>query len=74
MDAKEDETVLAWANEFHRAMADHATGGVYVNLIADDETERIPSAYGPNYDRLVDLKSHWDPTNLFTSNYNIPPN
>ncbi len=73
MDASEDESVLTWANEFHGAMAAHATGGVYVNLIADDETNRIPTAYGDNYERLVQLKQKWDPNNLFTSNYNIPP-
>jgi FAD/FMN-containing dehydrogenase len=73
MDPAEDESVLAWASEFHSAMAAHATGGVYVNLIADDETDRIPTAYGANYPRLVELKQRWDPTNLFTSNYNIPP-
>lgn len=49
MDAKEDETVLAWASEFSDAIADHATGGVYVSLIADEEADRIPSAYGANY-------------------------
>ncbi|MEE9298088.1 MAG: FAD-binding oxidoreductase [Acidimicrobiia bacterium] len=73
MDPGEDESVLAWASEFHQAMAAHATGGVYVNLIADDETDRIPAAYGSNYARLVELKQQWDPTNLFSSNYNIPP-
>jgi len=74
MDAAEDESVMAWASEFHSAMAAHATGGVYVNLVADDETARIPAAYGDNYARLVELKQQWDPTNLFSSNYNIPPN
>ena len=73
MDPHDDESVLAWATEFHSAMAEHATGGVYVNLIADDETHRIPSAYGANYTRLVELKQQWDPTNLFSNNYNIPP-
>lgn len=70
-EADEDESVLGWAGEFHDAMAADSTGGVYVNLIADDETERIPSAYGPNYERLVELKQLWDPANLFSSNYNI---
>ncbi len=70
-DAVEDDTVMVWANDFHRAMSTHATGGVYVNLIGDDELDRIPSAYGPNYDRLVRLKAKWDPANLFRSNYNI---
>jgi FAD/FMN-containing dehydrogenase len=73
MDPSEDESVMTWASEVHDAMAAHATGGVYVNLIADDEDGRVPAAYGPNYDRLVQLKKQWDPTNLFNSNYNIPP-
>lgn len=73
MDASEDESVLGWASEFQSAVGEHATGGVYVNLIADDETERIPSAYGENYARLVELKRQWDPDNLFASNYNISP-
>jgi FAD/FMN-containing dehydrogenase len=54
-------------------MAPHATGGVYVNLIADDEPDRVPAAYGDNYARLVELKRQWDPENLFQGNYNIPP-
>ena len=72
-DAIEDDSVVSWANEFHTAMALHATGGVYVNLIGDDEMDRIPAAYGPNYPRLVEIKKQWDPTNLFSSNYNIEP-
>ena len=73
MDAAMDEPVGRWASEFHAAMAEHATGGVYVNLIADDEPDRVPAAYGDNYARLVELKRTWDPDNLFRGNYNIPP-
>ena len=69
----DDEAVLTWANDFHQAVSPHATGGVYVNLIADDETDRIPAAYGPNYQRLQAVKTAWDPDNVFASNYNIPP-
>lgn len=72
-DPVEDETVIGWADEFQKAMAEFATGGVYVNLIADDEDDRVPDAYGANYSRLVELKRRWDPNNLFASNYNIPP-
>jgi hypothetical protein len=73
MDPDEDDAVISWASEFSNAMAAHANGGVYVNLIADDEPDRIPSAYGDNYTRLVEMKRRWDNSNLFTSNYNIPP-
>jgi hypothetical protein len=54
-------------------MARHASGGVYVNLIADDEPDRLPDAYGPNLQRLRELKRTWDPANLFASNHNISP-
>lgn len=73
VDPEDDDEVIGWVSEFHTAMAGHANGGVYVNLIADDEDPRIPDAYGENYTRLRELKAKWDPTNLFASNYNIPP-
>lgn len=69
----DDDGVKFWAASLHEAIAQHATGGVYVNLIADDEPARVPSAYGENYARLVQLKGEWDPENLFSNNYNIPP-
>lgn len=73
IDPSEDESVLGWASRFSEAMAPHANGGVYVNLIADDETDRVSAAYGDNFDRLTQLKHHWDPDNVFSGNYNIPP-
>lgn len=70
-DPADDAPVMRWAREFHEAMAPHATGGVYVNLLARDEAERVPAAYGANYERLTRLKAIWDPDNLFRSNHNI---
>lgn len=72
-DAADDGAVMGWTRGFHDAMAPHATGGVYVNVLSEDEANRMPAAYGENYDRLVALKAAWDPTNLFRNNYNIPP-
>ncbi len=72
-DPTEDASVMGWAADFHAAMAAHATGGVYVNLLADDERDRVPAAYGANYARLTELKRTWDPRNVFRSNHNIPP-
>ena len=47
----------------------------YVNYIADDEVGEDPAreACGPNWGRLVDLKTTYDPLNLFRGNQNIPP-
>jgi FAD/FMN-containing dehydrogenase len=72
-DAEEDAAVVGWASGFAAAMAHHANGGVYVNLIADDEVGRVPAAYGRNLPRLRELKRIWDPENLFQSNQNIEP-
>ncbi|MBW2457192.1 MAG: FAD-binding oxidoreductase [Deltaproteobacteria bacterium] len=66
----DDEACVAWAREFFAATEPHATGGVYVNFIPEDE-ERVTNAYGPNYARLQKLKSQYDPTNLFRVNQNI---
>jgi FAD/FMN-containing dehydrogenase len=54
-------------------MGPYATGGVYVNLLGTDEQERVPAAYGPNFERLAAIKARWDPGNLFHANHNIPP-
>ncbi len=55
-------------------MAPHATGGVYVNFMPDDEAQRVSrGAYGRNYERLAKLKAKYDPGNLFRLNQNIAP-
>ncbi len=62
------------ARALHRAAAPFATGGVYVNFMPDDETQRVRSgAYGPNYDRLARIKAKYDPKNLFRVNQNVAP-
>ena len=39
----------------------------------DDEAERLTAAYGPNWERLRELKSRWDPDIFFRMNQNIEP-
>ena len=73
MDSGDDESVMAWASGLHEALADHALGSVYVNLLGDDEADRVPAAFGANYDHLRAVKATWDPTNLFRNNHNVPP-
>ena len=56
-------------------MLQFSTGGVYVNFLGDEGDERIRSAYSDpgKYERLVDIKTKYDPTNLFKLNQNIAP-
>jgi len=63
---------MRWVREFWDAMRPFFDAGVYVNYMSDGEgEERVRAAYGVNYDRLVKLKSKYDPTNLFRMNQNI---
>ena len=76
LDPAEDGRNMAWARGLAEAMLPHSTGGEYVNhlgLEADEGSERIRAAYGANYERLVALKTKYDPTNLFRHNQNIKP-
>jgi FAD/FMN-containing dehydrogenase len=49
--------------------------GVYVNFLGGDEApDRVREAYGDSvYDRLVDVKTTYDPDNVFHHNQNIRP-
>lgn len=73
MDPAQDAEVTEWVARFQQAMTPHATGGVYVNLLGTGEQERVPAAYGVNYERLVEIKKKWDPDNVFRMNHNIQP-
>ncbi len=69
----DDQRCIAWARDYFKASAPFASGGVYVNFLTADETDRVRSAYGPNFDRLAKVKRKYDPENLFRTNQNIEP-
>nr|WP_245449033.1 FAD-binding oxidoreductase [Phyllobacterium sophorae] len=70
---EDQEASIKWARGLFAATAVHATGGVYVNFMPEDETDRVAGAYGSNYARLMALKAKFDPDNLFRLNQNIQP-
>lgn len=72
-DRGDEQAAIKWAREVFAATAPHATGGVYVNFMPEDETERVQGAYGGNYARLAALKAKYDPGNLFRLNQNVQP-
>lgn len=69
----EDERCISWAREFYAESAPFATGSVYVNFMTQDESDRVAAAYGPNFQRLRELKRKYDPQNIFRLNQNIEP-
>ncbi|MDQ0319560.1 FAD/FMN-containing dehydrogenase [Pararhizobium capsulatum DSM 1112] len=72
-DPADEKTAISWARALFAAAAPHATGGVYVNFMPEDETDRVAQAYGGNHARLSTLKAKYDPDNLFRLNQNVKP-
>lgn len=70
---KDDERCISWARAFFQASAPFASAGAYVNFMTEEESGRVAAAYGANYDRLAQIKNHYDPDNLFHLNQNIKP-
>jgi hypothetical protein len=72
---QEDDRHLAWAREYWTATRPFSTGSAYINFMTEDEGEaRVRAAFGHQiYARLRDIKSKFDPGNLFHGAQNIPP-
>jgi FAD/FMN-containing dehydrogenase len=68
-----DNQYVKWARRAFDATAPFASGTAYVNFMPGDEGERVQTAYGENYARLVEIKRRYDPKNLFRLNQNIVP-
>ena len=69
---EDDKANIQWARSAWQDMRSFSTGGTYVNFLTEEEgDERIRAAYGKNYERLVEVKTKWDPENLFQINKNI---
>ena len=72
-DPAQTDECIAWARKSFDSLRPFMADRVYVNYLDSDEKERVRAAYGPNYDRLVELKRRYDPENLFRLNQNIAP-
>jgi hypothetical protein len=69
----DDAANVAWIRNLFNQLRPSMAPGVYVNFMSGDEDDRVPEAYRERWDRLVEVKSHYDPTNFFRLNQNIPP-
>jgi FAD/FMN-containing dehydrogenase len=74
VDPADTERCIAWTRETHAALAEHLAERRWLNYLGDDQdASAVRAAYGPNYDRLVELKRRYDPDNVFHHNHNIVP-
>ena len=73
-DAADDDFWRNWARGFNKDMKSFSSDGIYLNFIGNEGEDRIVAAYGKeNYDRLVEIKTQYDPDNVFRFNQNIKP-
>ena len=76
IDAGDSDRAIAWTREFWDEMRQGTRGSIYLNFLSDDEDNEamLRAAYGDgNYERLVDVKTKYDPENFFRLNQNIRP-
>src|SRR5262249_1895351 len=70
--ANHGEDHRAWSRSTWDRLRPYSTGGVYLNYLGDDRNEAlVRAAFGANYERLVAVKSKYDPGNRFRLNQNI---
>ncbi|MGA9541989.1 MAG: FAD-binding oxidoreductase [Candidatus Sulfotelmatobacter sp.] len=68
-----DATNVAWIRGVFEKLRPAMKPGVYTNFMSGDEQDRVPEAYHERWDRIVAVKSHYDPNNFFRLNQNVPP-
>lgn len=71
-DPAEDAANVAWVRKLFNDLRPAMTPGVYVNFMSGDEDDRVPEAYRDRWERLIAVKSRYDPENFFRLNQNIP--
>lgn len=65
---------VAWTRESYEALGTHLVARRWLNYLgADEDSDGVRDAYGPNYERLTAAKRRYDPDNIFRLNQNIPP-
>lgn len=73
-DPADTEAGRQWARECWDAMRPFAEHSNYVNDLGEGEEEqRVREAYGLSFERLLELKNKYDPSNFFHLNQNIVP-
>jgi hypothetical protein len=63
----EEQRHIEWAQNLSHALAPYAFKEGYINFLDEKEQQRVPLAFGSNYERLLDLKRTYDPDDVFRS-------
>lgn len=72
-DPSADAANISWIRGLFNKLRPAMKPGVYINFMSGDEQDRVPEAYQERWNRMVAVKSHYDPNNFFRLNQNVPP-
>jgi FAD/FMN-containing dehydrogenase len=68
------ETFRDWVRQAWERVRPFSTGRTYINFqTADEDDARVRATYGANFERVLEVKNRYDPTNLFRVNRNVRP-
>ena len=72
-EASADAAHILWIRGLFSKLRPAMKPGAYVNFMSADEQDRVHEVYQERWDRMVAVKSHYDPSNFFRLNQNVPP-
>jgi hypothetical protein len=72
-EATADDGNISWIRRLFNKLRPAMKPGVYVNFMSADEQDRVPEAYHERWDRMVSVKTRYDPNNFFRLNQNVQP-
>ena len=74
-DPGEDEANVTWAREFLEEMQQYSDGTLYLNFpgFYEDSDQLMERSFGDAYARLSELKTRYDPENVFRSKAHVQP-
>jgi hypothetical protein len=68
-----DAAHIAWIRGLFNDLRPDMKPGVYTNFMSGDEQDRVAEAYHERWDRMVAIKTRYDPNNFFRLNQNVRP-
>jgi FAD/FMN-containing dehydrogenase len=72
-DPAKAELLRSWTVDYWQAIHRYSEPGAYLNFMMEEGEDRLRATYRDNYERLVKVKTKYDPDNLFHVNQNIWP-
>ena len=71
---KDNDKNIAWVRDYYKSIHPYSGyEGGYTNFMSTDDQDRVRENYGAGYKRLKEIKTRWDPDNVFHLNQNIQP-